>query len=349
MNLEQVLEGFDYKVECDDFLLYELGRLIEEDRASLDDEEFREIIDEGIHEHIERHLELRAEIARRLRKAMPDMSAAEQPVVLRVLRAVENIDFPLRDVGVVLKTYITYLFQKLEDCADSGISRESEVADALFECIDDRVAVEAALNTLGSIRSSVSARILAHVVSEPMLEEDLELKAYELLRRMWPLPRHYILYSLKSHNHEDIPFRWFQLLIESNEPDAVERIMEELRAHAEDPNFREDLLALVELLSKSSDPGTEDKIMQVLNDPESPGATVQILEQFLKTSPARQAGKLEGSPWEAVARLQYANKKYQAAAKLFDSGRNADAIRKLDELLAEAPDYPFAAMLKNLG
>ena len=29
------LEDFDYRVECDDFLLYELGRLIEDDKASL--------------------------------------------------------------------------------------------------------------------------------------------------------------------------------------------------------------------------------------------------------------------------------------------------------------------------
>jgi len=30
------LENFDYRVECDDFLLYELGRLIEDDRAALE-------------------------------------------------------------------------------------------------------------------------------------------------------------------------------------------------------------------------------------------------------------------------------------------------------------------------
>ena len=74
MNLETILENFDYHVECDDFLLYELGRLIEEDRASLDDEEFRELIDEGIHEHVETRLELRAEIARRLRITMPHIA-----------------------------------------------------------------------------------------------------------------------------------------------------------------------------------------------------------------------------------------------------------------------------------
>jgi tetratricopeptide (TPR) repeat protein len=349
MKLENVLEGFDYRVDCDDFLLYEIGRLIEEDRASLDDEEFREIIDEGIHEHVETRLEVRAEIAERLRQAMPGFARIDQAAAVRVLRAVENIDFPLCDVALILTTYTSYLFQKLEGCAARGVSRESEVADALFECLDDRSAVDAALNTLGSIGTPVSARILAHLVSEPMLEEDLEVKAYELLRKMWPLPRHYILYSLKGHNHEDIPFRWFQLLIESNESEGVDRILEELRAHADDPTFREDLLALIELLSRSSDPETEDKLLQMLNDPQTPRAAAEMLEQFLKTSFRPQPAGANESVWTAQARLQSANKAYQTAAKLFDAGRKAEALRKLDELLKEEPDYPFAVMLKNLS
>src|SRR2546425_12173719 len=65
------LENFDYLVECGDFLLYELGRLIDEDRASLDDEEFRRVVDEGIREHVETCLEVRAELAMRLRAAGP--------------------------------------------------------------------------------------------------------------------------------------------------------------------------------------------------------------------------------------------------------------------------------------
>jgi len=349
MKLEKVLANFDYQVQCDDFLLYELGRLIEEDRASLDDEEFREIVDEGIHEHVQARLELRADIAKRLRLAMPDIAEDDRAAARRVLRAVEDIDSPLRDVALILTTYTSYLFQKLEDCASNSVSRESEVADALFECMDDRSAVDAALNALGSIRTSVSARILVHLVSEQMLDEDLETKAYELLRRTWPLPRHYILYSLKRHNHEDIPFRWLQLLIECNEPEAVERVMEELRAHGDDPTFREDLLALIELLSRSSDPDTEGKMMQLLNDPQTPRPASEMLEEFLKTSPLPRRVHAENSPWDAQARLQSANKKYQSAARLFDSGRREDANRKLDELLKEQPDYPFAVMLRKSG
>ena len=37
------LRDFDYHVACDDFLLYELGRLIEEDKASFDEAEFEEL------------------------------------------------------------------------------------------------------------------------------------------------------------------------------------------------------------------------------------------------------------------------------------------------------------------
>ena len=114
MKLENVLANFDYQVDCDDFLLYELGRLIEEDRASLDDEEFREIIDEGIHEHVERRLELRAEIAKRLRQDLPGIAESDRTTAIRVLRAVEDIDFPLRDVALILTTYTSYLFRKLE-------------------------------------------------------------------------------------------------------------------------------------------------------------------------------------------------------------------------------------------
>ena len=59
--MKNVLDNFDYRVGCDDFFLYELGRLIDEELASFEEEEFRTVIDAGIHEHIERHLEIRSE------------------------------------------------------------------------------------------------------------------------------------------------------------------------------------------------------------------------------------------------------------------------------------------------
>src|SRR5437870_9509472 len=92
-SMKNLLDHFDYHIQCDDFFLYELGRLIEEDRASFDDEEFRRLIDAGIHEHIERRLEIRAEIAANLRqlRSMPG----------QLLRFVEDIETPLRDVPMI--------------------------------------------------------------------------------------------------------------------------------------------------------------------------------------------------------------------------------------------------------
>src|SRR2546427_401500 len=340
--MKNPLENFDYRVQCDDFFLYELGRLIEDDRASFDDEEFRRLIDAGIHEHIERRLEIRAEIAANLRKL--------RSTPVRVLQFVEDIEAPLRDVPMIIQSYTAYLIRKLEQCADEKPDYKIEVAaDLLLESPEDRAAAERAIETLGSIQSATSARVLAHVISEPVLEEDLEMKAYTCVRTMWPLPRPYIFYSLKPHAHEDIPFRWFQLLIDCGEPSAVDRILEEILAHAKQADYHEDLLALVELLAQSRDPQTEEKILQFFNSEEAPRAAREILESFLKSANIRPQKDTEiAEPWARLERLYTANKKYLAAARLFDSGDKTAANRKLDELLRGEPNYPFALMLKKL-
>src|SRR6266481_1656008 len=259
--MKNPLYNFDYRVQCDDFFLYELGRLIEEDRASLEDEEFRRLIDAGIHDHIERRLETRAEIAARLRKLL---SAPGR------LRLIEDIEAPLRDLPLIIQSYTEYLVRRLEQCADEKPDEKVETAaNLLLESPEDRASAETALQILGSTQSVISARVLAHVISEPMLEEDLEMKAFSYVRAMWPMPRSYILYSLKPHAHEDIPFRWFQLLVDCDEPSVVDRILEEVLAHATDSNYREDLLALVELLGRARDPAMEEKILQVLNSDET--------------------------------------------------------------------------------
>ncbi|MBI2150813.1 MAG: hypothetical protein HYU27_09460, partial [Acidobacteria bacterium] len=270
----------------------------------------------------------------------------------RVWRALEDIEASVRDQPAIVHGYTAYLFRRLEECASGNAGREdavTSIADRLFDSLDDRAAAEAAIDKLGLIRSPVSARVLTHLVSEPMLDEDLENKAYALLRALWPLPRHYILYSLKPHTHEDIPFRWFQLLVDSGEPSAVDRILEEVVVHGGDSNFREDLLALVELLRKSLDPDIDGKIMQALNSGELRPAAVEMLETFLRdTKTPRHRDTKETDPWTALDRLYAINKKYVSIAKMFDEGRKADAARKLDELLEEEPQYPFALMLKRL-
>src|SRR3989442_13921918 len=115
------LENFDYLVECEDFLLYELGRLIDEDRASLDDEEFRRVVDEGIREHVETRLEVRAELAMRLRAAGPAGS--------RVEPLGEKNEGPLRRLAPNGKCYTAYLFRRLEECSGEADDPRGPIAD----------------------------------------------------------------------------------------------------------------------------------------------------------------------------------------------------------------------------
>jgi hypothetical protein len=337
---ENPLGNFDYRVGCDDFLIYEIGRLVEEDRASLEDDEFRRVIDAGIHEHIERRLETRANMAQRFRSSG---LAAD-----RTLRAIEDIDTPLRDIPLIIYSYAGYLLQRLEQCSETAPDeRVTTAADALLDSPDDRAVAELSIDVLASARSAVSARILAYVISEPLLEEDLEMKAYEQLKQMWPLPRHYMLYSLKPHSHEDLPFRWFQLMIECDEPSGVDRILEEVVVHGSHPDFREDLIALVQLLDQARDPETEDKILQVLNNEKTPEDTGRILEGYLKNTKALRHKDAKG-PWEGMDRVYASNRRYLAATRLFDAGKKPEAARAIEELLKDDPQYPFALMLKAL-
>jgi hypothetical protein len=105
--------------------------LIEEDRASLEDEEFRRVIEAGIHEHIERRLDIRAKMARLLRAngAPPN----------RLLVAIENIESPLQDIPQVIHSYTAYLLERLEQCSEAGPDdRITTAADLLFDSPEDR-------------------------------------------------------------------------------------------------------------------------------------------------------------------------------------------------------------------
>src|SRR5262245_37217052 len=201
------LAGFDYRVEADDFVLYELHRLIEEDRASFDDVEFRRLVDEGIRAHVEDHLETRARLAAALRGA--PLTGDALTVAMRVIHAVEDLQSDLCNVAVLVHNYTTYLLSRLEQLdEDTTDEKIVTAADLLFESTGDRSAAETALNVLCSNTSPVSARVLAHAISEPLLDEDLEARAFAALKSSWPSPRHYLFYNLRDHPHEDIPIRW---------------------------------------------------------------------------------------------------------------------------------------------
>jgi len=137
-------------------------------------------------------------------------------------------------------------------------------------------------------------------------------------------------------------------MIDCEEPSAVDRILEEVVVHGDDPTYREDLLALVGLLQDARDPETEDKILQVLNSRDTSRPAAEILETFLKNSKSRKQSQTETGPWAALNRTYAANRKYLAAARLFDAGAKDEAARALDELLKEEPLYPIALMLRRL-
>jgi hypothetical protein len=383
--LDTLVEGigpFDFGVDADDFILYELNRLIEEERASFEDEEFRILIDEGIRIHVEENLPIRCQMAYSLRAQLggkePDATMRE--VLNRVIRALENTDSDLRNAAFVVRKYTAYLFDRLQSIENmpqgetearetiegwksGAIPRQKMIAglqqmgrgalgpasELLLNSLEDRDAVETALSILPHVRSSVSARVLAFVVSEPMLDEDLEARAYSSLREFWPLARPYILHSLHLHAHEDLPFRWFQLLIETEEAAAAELIYEEMRAHGNQPNHHEDLWALASLMTHSRDPEITDKVFEWINSPNTPQSVAPMLQEFLKEYRRPDPKPDVPDPWAERARSRIVNEKYVAASRLFDAGRVEDANQALDKILLEEPNYPFASMLKSLS
>ena len=118
--LSKAIAGFDFLVDADDFILYELNRMIEEERASFEDEEFRILIDEGIREHVEENLQVRARLTGELRIAARAVDPATRSVAERVIRALENTLYDLRNAGIVVRTYTAYLFERLQSLGDIG-------------------------------------------------------------------------------------------------------------------------------------------------------------------------------------------------------------------------------------
>jgi len=383
-TLVEAVGPFDFEVGTDDFVLYELNRLIEEDRASFEDEEFRILIDEGIRTHVEENLSNRCKLAFSLRalsreeesdKAGSTMLAVRS----RVIHALENTEADLRNVAFVVRKFAEYLFERLQSVEDlsagettareliegwkaGAISGEKLIAelqhigrtslgpaaDLLLNSTGDRDTADIALHMLSRIPSPVSARVLAYVVSEPVLDEDLEARAYSALREVWSLARPYILHSLHLHAHEDLPFRWFQLLIESDEATASELIYEEMRAHGNQPNYHEDLWALASLMTNSRDPEIEDKVIGWINNPDTPPPVVPMLQEFLKEYRRPDPKSDSADPWAERARLRMMNEEYIAASQLFDAGRVEEAKLALDKILQREPQYLFAVRLKRV-
>jgi hypothetical protein len=89
--------------------------------------------------------------------------------------------------------------------------------------------------------------------------------------------------------------------------------------------------------------------LQVVNSDQISPAARDMLDQFLRNTKAQIRKPSDpAGPWKTLDRLYTINRKYLAAAKLFDSGRRSEAAIKLDAILREQPAYPFALMLKAL-
>ena len=337
------IAGFDYGVTTEDFVLYELHRLIEEDRASFDDPEFRTLIDAGVRAHIAESLEIRAKLAGILRSVPSEKYGA---VILRIVHALEDLTADLCNVGVIVRSYTAYLLSRLEAVPEEEKEdRIAEAADLLFDSAGDRDGAETALAVLCRTPSPVSARVLAHAVSEPLLDEDLEAKAFAALKSFWPLPRHYMLYNLQGHPHEDIPFRWFQLFVEMDELTTVDLVLEELRAHGDSADYYEDLSALMDVLHGCRDPELEDKILGTINSPSTNPAACTLLRKFLQEH--QPTATADQTPWSRAEKQFDLNRQYVEAARLLDAGRVEQARKELERLLGADPAYPFARMLQE--
>jgi len=336
------LAGTDYGIHPEDFILYELHRLIEEDRASFDDADFRNLIDEGIRAHIQDSLHIRARLAGVLRSAQ--LKGEAQKVATRVVHALEDLEANLCNVAVLVRDYIGYLLTRLEALEEDSMDEKvTTAADLLFESTGDSSAAETALDVLCASRSPVSARVLAHAVSEPLLDETLEGRAFAALKASWPLPRHYMFYSLREHPHEDIPIRWFQLFVEIDELTTADLVLEELRAHGENPAYLEDLAVLMETLQGCRDPELEDKILHAVNSSSTSAPALALLRKFLEEH--RPVESDDRSPWAQRSRALELNRQYLSAVALFEKGEKEKALQGLKKVLAVDPDYPFAVML----
>jgi len=340
-----LLAGADYNIPPEDFVLYEMHRLIEEDRASFDDAEFRNLIDEGIRAHIQGSHEIRARLAGILRSA--ELKGGAYLVAMRVVHALEDLEADLCNVAVLVRNYTGYLVWRLENLEESATDEKvTTAADLLFESTGNREAAETALDTLCSISSPVSARVLAHAVSEPLLDEDLETRAFAALKASWPLPRHYMIYSLREHPHEDIPLRWFQLFVEVDELTTADLVLEELRAHGDTRAHFEDLAALMETLHSCRDPELEDKVLDAVNSPSMSASALSLLRKFLEEH--RPSGNAVGSSWGQRDRALALNRQYLSAAALFEQGKKEEALQSLENALNVDPNYPFALMLRRV-
>lgn len=317
--LLEYLDGVDFEIGPLDFFLLEFARLDDEGKATFEDPEFRDIVRGGVGIHVNPNERIRAAMARALVRARGSMKAPSRRLSADVIAAVENTEYGLEDVPAVVAAYTFGLVQALEfwtdarvdptpalEAARSAISEWTNrtrpfsslreeldrlgddatgaIADMLLESPEDESRTGAALDLLAERKHPVAARALAFAISEPLLGEAQERRALALAEAQWPLTRPFVLYHLRRHAHDDIPFRWLELLVNAGEPRAVDRVLEELAVHAHQTESAEDLRAILDLLARSSDPGLEGKIVRFMTNAATRPEALDLLEEWVDAS-----------------------------------------------------------------
>lgn len=357
---QDLIDDVEFGIEPDNFLLQELGHLIQDGEPSFENDAFHFVIRQGIRLYVNPSVDLRARLAESLRRAYPDIKGPARRVANTVIGAIEDSDFSLDVVGAVVRGYTNRLLGALESQTDNdttdpegrlwieqwtegkldrltllerfrdlGSAGVPAVADLLFDSLEDPLRVQTALELLAAIRTPVAARLLAYIVSEPILEEHQEEHARKTLRELWEPALPYVLYNLRRHVHEDIPFRWLELLIETDNTRGVDRILEELVAHARSTSYREDLLAALPLLDRSNDPGVVGKLLRLITEESLPEEALELIEHWMEGSSL--AGEVEA----ALERLR--------------NGKTILVLQRDDfnSFTAEQPEISLAQLLED--
>ena len=312
--LEEIFDRVEPPSPSDDFLVCELAGLLEKGEPSFDDKDFLYLIEQGIRLEYDPDISLRAQFVEQLRLASGSLPGEARRVARHLVGAIEDADFPMHRIAAVVRHYVRGLFERVdrtvamppdESLGDAvgrwrhgqlgreGLIPELEratpgsvptLAELLLEGAGDPEVAGAAIGRLAGLGSPAAVRTLAYAVAEPLLEEAEEARALEALHALWPGARTYILYRLRQHTHEDIPYRWMELLIDTGELRAVDRILEEVLRHARDASYREDLLMSLDLVGRSADPGRAGKVFRLLTEPRAPDLVRRLLGEWVANS-----------------------------------------------------------------
>lgn len=324
---------------ADPYLVFELGRLLEEGKATLGHQEFRFLIRQGVRLEYDRDVSVRASFVEALRRTKEGSSE----ILTQVIGAIEDIDFPLDRIGVIVRHYSERLFGGLAKTGPEAAAEEiTRIVDQLFESPEDPGAARSAITRLeeisrrspGSHECGIGQRALAYAVSEPLLEEDLEEHACSVLRAAWPASRNFVLYNLRKHLHEDIPIRWLELLFAAGELRAVERVLEEVLSHAADPEYREDLLVSLDLIRRSKDPGRSGKLLRLLSGPHTPTASRALLRDWADSSP--EADFLQAARRETTYDFVHLNQDLSSFVASLPGLGLSEAFRRWDSAYHES-------------